>query len=87
MPSYDEHDQIEARLRKIERQMGNLKVWLIVLALGLLVSLFGNTAWRFWQISAVCNAIIAENPSLSHSECRLRVHEAWVNNQDTIRLD
>ena len=87
MPSFDQNNKIEARLLELERQVRSIKGWVIVLGLGLLVSMFGSTAWRLWQINAACNAITAENPSLTHSECMRRVNNAWANDQDTIRVD
>ncbi|MCZ0810732.1 hypothetical protein N5A93_00665 [Roseovarius sp. EGI FJ00037] len=76
MSSGDEIDEIKARLQKVERQARNAKGWLIVLGIGVLLSLFGGTAWRIWQVSTACDTIVAQHPDLSHSECMKRVHEA-----------
>lgn len=80
-------DDIKARLVKVERQASNARGWLIVLGVCVLISLFGSTALRLWQINAACEAIVSENPQLQHLECMRRVHEAWMNDQDTISLD
>lgn len=87
MPSNDENWDIQARLIRVERQVSTLKVWLVILGLGLLISLFGSTAWRLWQINVACNTIIEKHPNLSHSECMKRVNTARANDQDTIRVD
>jgi hypothetical protein len=87
MSSSDDIDDIKARLAIVERQARNARGWLIVLGICVLTSLFGGTALRLWQINAACEAIVAENPHLQHSECMRRVHESWKNDQDTIRVD
>jgi uncharacterized membrane protein len=87
MDSSDNIDKIKTRLAKVERQARNTRGWLIVLGICVFISLFGSTALRLWQINTACEAIVAENPHLQHSDCMLRVHKAWKNDQDTIRLD
>ena len=87
MSSSDSIDEIKIRLAKVERQARNARGWLIVLGICVFISLFGRTAFLLWQINAACEAIIAENPRLQHSECALRVLEARKNDQDTIRVD
>ncbi len=85
--SADDIDEIKVRLAKVERQARNSKGWLIILSICVVISLFGKAAWRLWQINAACDTIVAENPTLEHSDCMRRVHEAWMNNQNTVRLD
>lgn len=87
MSSPNEIDDIKARLEKAERQARNARNWLIILSVCVLISLFGSSALRLWQINAACKDIVSENPQLQHSECMRRVHEAWMNDQDTISLD
>lgn len=87
MSSSDDIDEVKARLTEVERQARNTRGWLIFLGVCVLVSLFGDSALRYWQISSVCNAIVAENPDLEHTECMRRVNEAWSNGERTIRSD
>ena len=90
MPIQPEAD-LRERLEAVERKASRLGFWLVIVGgfaiFGDFYESVANAGFRAWHIYTYCNDVVEQYPNLDHTECMRRAYDAWLNDEDTIRVD